>query len=361
MKKRRKTQTIHIADIGIGSAYPLVIQSMCNTKTEDVYSTLHQLHQLHAAGAQISRLAVPNQTAASALPAIIKGSPLPLVADIHFDHRLALAAIKAGIAALRINPGNIGDKPKIKELALAARAAGIPIRIGVNAGSVRHEQWQEFSSRPQAMVNLALRDAEILEDMGFSAIKISLKSSDIPEMLAAYRMIAGLCAYPLHIGATEAGTLLRGSIKNALGCGILLDEGIGDTLRVSLTEDPVKEVEAARDILSMLGLRQGGWVFVSCPTCGRTEIDIISLAQEVEQLLSPYQPPLTLKIAVMGCAVNGPGEAADADLGIAASGKGAVLFAKGEKLGFYPEAELLDQLLIQVKKLISESHLADKA
>ncbi len=355
MEARRLSKTVYIGEIAIGADHPIAIQSMCNSKTADVMATLVQLEQLKAAGADIGRLAVPDMEAAAALAQIVKQSPLPLVADIHFDHRLALAAIKAGIAALRINPGNIGDKQKIKEVALAAKAAGIPIRIGVNAGSVRPEQWQQFSSRSEAMVQLALRDAEILEELGFSAIKISLKSSDLEEMIAAYRQIAVLCDYPLHIGMTEAGTLLRGSIKNAMGIGILLEQGIGDTIRVSLTEDPLKEVEVAKDILTMLGMRSKGWQFISCPTCGRTEIDLIALAKKVEQLLSAYAPPRLLKIAVMGCAVNGPGEAADADLGIAGGKGGAVLFAKGEKLGFFPEEQLLDQLLIEAKKLMNDN------
>lgn len=352
---RRKTRTINVGGVKIGSGYPISIQSMCNTKTADISATLCQLEALAAAGAQIGRLAVPDMSAAEALTVIVKKSPLPLVADIHFDYRLALAAVKAGVAGLRINPGNIGSPEKVRAVAQAASSAGIPIRIGVNAGSVRPEQWQQFASRPEAMAQLALQQAEMLEDAGLSAIKISLKSSHIPDMIAAYRRIAQLCDYPLHLGATEAGTWFRGSIKNAIGIGTLLAEGIGDTIRVSLTDDPVREVEVAKEILMMLGLRHSGWQFVSCPTCGRTEIDLITLAQKVEQALALYEPQRPLTVAVMGCVVNGPGEAADADLGVAGGRNGGLLFVRGEKKGFYPESELLEHLLAEARRLMDES------
>lgn len=343
-----------IGGVKIGGAYPVSIQSMCNTKTADIPATLAQLRQLAEAGAQLGRLAVPDQQAAEALAPLVSQSPLPLIADIHFDYRLALTAIKAGVAGLRINPGNIGAPERVRIVARSAAAAGIPIRIGVNAGSVRPEQWRQFSSRPEAMAQLALQQAEMLEDEGFSAIKISLKSSNIPEMVAAYRRIAQLCDYPLHIGATEAGTWFRGSLKNAIGIGTLLLEGIGDTIRVSLTDDPVREVEVAKEILLMLGLRQSGWQFVSCPTCGRTEIDLISLAQKVEAALAPYQPSRPLTVAVMGCAVNGPGEAADADLGVAGGRSGGLLFVHGQKKGFYPEQELLTRLVEEARRLMDK-------
>ncbi len=330
---RRKTRTINVGGVKIGSGYPISIQSMCNTKTADISATLCQLEALAAAGAQIGRLAVPDMSAAEALTVIVKKSPLPLVADIHFDYRLALAAVKAGVAGLRINPGNIGSPEKVRAVAQAASSAGIPIRIGVNAGSVRPEQWQQFASRPEAMAQLALQQAEMLEDAGLSAIKISLKSSHIPDMIAAYRRIAQLCDYPLHLGATEAGTWFRGSIKNAIGIGTLLAEGIGDTIRVSLTDDPVREVEVAKEILMMLGLRHSGWQFVSCPTCGRTEIDLIALAQKVEQALALYEPQRPLTVAVMGCVVNGPGEAADADLGVAGGEKRRLAFCPWREKG----------------------------
>lgn len=352
---RRKTRTVYIGKVPIGSEHPLSIQSMCNTKTADVQTTLAQLSSLDLAGAQIGRLAVVNMEDADALSAIIEKSPLPLVADIHFDYRLALAAVKAGIAALRINPGNIGEVEKVRAVAQAAKAAGIPIRIGVNSGSVRQDQWQQFSSRSEAMVQLALRDAEVLENAGFGDIKISLKSSDIPEMIDAYRQIGAQCDYPLHVGATEAGTFFRGSIKNALGIGTLLAEGIGDTIRVSLTEEPVREVEVAKEILIMLGLKKSGWQFISCPTCGRTQVDLITLAKKVEEALALYEPPRPLSVAVMGCVVNGPGEAAHADLGVACGPNGGVIFIKGEKVGFYPEDQLLPCLLQEAQKLINET------
>lgn len=351
---RRKTRTVYIGQVAVGSGHPIVIQSMCNSKTQDVGKTLRQLCDMKEAGAQIGRLAVPDREAAAALPAIVRDSPLPIIADIHFDHQLALAAVRAGIAGLRINPGNIGNRDKVRAVAKAALAAGIPIRIGVNAGSVLPEQWAQFDSRVEAMVQLALRDAEVLENAGFFAIKISLKSSHIPEMIAAYRRIAGLCDYPLHVGATEAGTYFRGSLKNALGIGTLLAEGIGDTVRVSLTDDPLREVEVAKEILLMLGLRQKGWQFVFCPTCGRTAIDLIALTQKVEEALSPYTPPRLLTVAVMGCAVNGPGEAADADLGVAGGKNGGLIFVKGQKRGFYPEDQLLPRLVAEAQKLIDE-------
>ena len=238
-------------------------------------------------------------------------------------------------------------------VAAAARDAGIPLRVGVNGGSVKPEQWARFSSRPRAMVELALEQAELLESCGFSQIKISLKSSRVPEMLEAYRQIAVICDYPLHIGATEAGTFYRGSLKNAMGIGALLSQGIGDTIRVSLTEDPVQEVRVANDILSLLDLKEGGWDFVSCPTCGRTCIDIIGLARKVEDALLPLHPAKKIKVAVMGCAVNGPGEAADADLGIAGGSDGGLLFAHGEKIGYYPEEELLDRLVKLAREIMA--------
>lgn len=351
---RRKTRTVYVGRVAVGCGHPVSVQSMCNTKTADVAATLAQLEALAWAGAEIGRLAVPDQAAAAALPEIVRRSPLPLVADIHFDHRLALAAIAAGMAGLRLNPGNIGGPEKVREVARAAGAAGIPIRVGVNAGSVRPEQWAEFPDRAEAMAQLALRQAELLEDAGCAAIKMSLKSSDTPEMIMACRRVAALGDYPLHLGVTEAGTLLRGSVRSALGIGALLAEGIGDTIRVSLTADPLREVEVACQILAGLGLRKQGWQFVSCPTCGRTEIDLISLASRVEEALGACPPPRPMKVAVMGCVVNGPGEAADADLGVAGGRGGGLIFVKGEKIGFYPEEQLLPRLLELAQRLMDE-------
>lgn len=350
--KRKITKSVQIGSVQIGGGAPVSVQSMCNSKTEDAAATLAQLHRLHQAGAQIGRLAVPHRQAAEALPTIVQQSPLPLVADIHFDHRLALQAVRAGVAGLRINPGNIGGREKVRQVAEAAAAAGIPIRIGVNGGSLEQDLLDKHAGiTAEAMVESALRHAEMLEDVGFFAIKLSLKASDVPTMVQAYRLISEQCDYPLHIGVTETGTLRRGSIKSAVGLGTLLMEGIGDTMRISLTDDPVKEVELAQEILAMLSLQDSGWEFVSCPTCGRTEIDLIRLAQDVEQALAEIRPQRRLKVAVMGCAVNGPGEAKDADLGIAGVGEGGVIFRRGEKLGFFPAEELLDKFVALAEEL----------
>ena len=353
--ERKITRTVHIGKVAIGGGNPVSVQSMCNTDTRDVAATLTQLRALAAAGAEIGRLAVPDMTAAEALADIVKESPLPLVADIHFDHRLALAAINSGVQGLRLNPGNIGGKDKVRQVAQAAGAAGIPIRIGVNGGSLEKPLLEKFGGvTPEALLESALSHAALLEEQGFHDIKLSLKASSVPTMVAAYRLAAERTDLPLHLGVTEAGSLLRGSVKSALGLGALLLEGIGDTIRVSLTDDPVREVEVARDILAMLGLREGGWEFVSCPTCGRTQIDLISLARRVEQALSDITPPRPLKVAVMGCAVNGPGEAADADIGLAGGPDGGLIFRKGEKVGYYTEDALFDTFIGMVKELTQE-------
>jgi len=350
--ERKKTKQVQIGQVLIGGGAPVSIQSMCNTPTTDVEATLQQLQQLQLAGAEIGRLAVPTQAAADALPQIIAKSPLPLVADIHFDYKLALASIRAGVAGLRLNPGNIGGKEKVRMVAQAAKAAGIPIRIGVNGGSLEKDLLAQYGGiAPQALVESALRHAEMLEDEGFSAIKLSLKASDVPTMVEAYRLASQQTDYPLHIGVTESGTLQRGSIKSALGLGTLLMEGIGDTLRVSLTDDPCEEVRVSKEILSMLGLRHSGWEFVSCPTCGRTAVDLISLAKRVEAALAEIVPPRPFKVAVMGCAVNGPGEAADADLGVACGADGGLIFRHGEKVGYYKEDVLFDEFMRMVRKL----------
>ncbi|MDO4732314.1 MAG: flavodoxin-dependent (E)-4-hydroxy-3-methylbut-2-enyl-diphosphate synthase [Bacillota bacterium] len=352
---RKKTRSLRIGRLKIGGGAPIAIQSMNNTRTQDVPASLAQLRQLYEAGCGIGRLAVPDQMAAQALAEIVKQSPMPLVADIHFDYRLALAAVKAGISALRINPGNIGDADRVRQVALAARAAGIPIRIGVNGGSLDKRILARCGGiTAEGLCESALEQAEQLERCGFYDIKISLKCTELPVMLAAYRRMAEISDYPLHIGVTEAGTLARGSLKNAIGIGALLSEGIGDTLRVSLTADPVEEVRVAKDILQMLGLEQSGWEFVSCPTCGRTCIDLIGLAQRVEKELSAISPRRRRKVAVMGCAVNGPGEASDADLGLAGGADGGLIFCHGQKLGFFPEAELLPEFLRLARALAEE-------
>lgn len=353
--ERKRTKIVTIGEIKIGGGNPVSVQSMCNTNTADVAATLAQLHALQAAGAEIGRLAVPDQEAADALPAILRQSPLPLVADIHFDYRLALAAIRAGMHGLRINPGNIGSAERVRQVALAAKAAGIPIRVGVNGGSLPADLLDKHHGvTADALVEVALRHVELLEDNGFHAIKIALKASSVPVMVDAYRTISGLTDYPLHIGVTETGTLYRGSVKTALGLGVLLLEGIGDTLRVSLTDDPCREAALGREILSMLGLRPWGWEFVSCPTCGRTKVDLISLAQRVEAALMDITPAKPLKVAVMGCAVNGPGEAADADIGLACGADGGLIFRHGEKVGYFDQADLFEEFIRRVRELTTE-------
>ncbi|MDZ7762582.1 MAG: flavodoxin-dependent (E)-4-hydroxy-3-methylbut-2-enyl-diphosphate synthase [Desulfovermiculus sp.] len=327
-KPRHLTRTIQLGGLSIGGTAPIRIQSMTNTDTRDAQATLDQIHRLAQAGCEIVRLAVPDQTAAETLPSLVVASPVPLVADIHFDYRLALVAVQAGTHGLRINPGNIGSRRRINQVVDAARANAVPIRIGVNSGSVEKSILQRFGGpSPEAMVESALHHCRLLEDRGFYDLKISLKSSSVGHTLAAYRLLAQKTDCPLHIGITEAGTLLRGTIKSSLGIGLLLAEGLGDTLRVSLTADPVEEVLVAWEILRGLGLRARGPDLISCPTCGRTEIDLFTLARQVENLLRPI--PEVFTVAVMGCAVNGPGEAKEADIGLAGGKGSGVIFKKG--------------------------------
>ncbi len=326
---RRHSRAVRIGDVSVGGGRPVVVQSMTNTDTRDPEATLAQTRALHAAGAAVVRVAVPDAAAAAALRALCAEAPCPLVADIHFDHTLALAALEAGVHALRINPGNIGAPAKVDAVVDAAKAVGAPIRIGVNSGSVaRHLLKKHGGPTPAAMVESALEHVALLEARSFDAIKISLKSSSVPATIAAYRLLAEQVDYPLHIGVTEAGTLLRGSVKSAVGLGVLLYEGIGDTLRVSLTHDPVAEVGVAWEILRSLDLGARGPEVVSCPTCGRTEIDLIGLAEAVEERLRAVEERFT--VAVMGCPVNGPGEAREADIGVAGGKDFGVIFRKGE-------------------------------
>ncbi len=325
---RHPTRTISLGGVSIGDTAPIRIQSMTNTDTRDTQATLEQIENLAHAGCEIVRLAVPDRTAAHALPALITSSSVPLVADIHFDYRLALAAVEAGIHGLRINPGNIGSNDRINQVIDAAKSNAVPIRIGVNSGSVEKSILKRRGGpTPQAMVESALHHVRLLQNRGFDAFKISLKSSSVAHTMSAYRLLAQETDCPLHIGITEAGTLLRGTVKSSLGIGLLLAEGLGDTLRVSLTADPVDEVLVAWEILRTLGLRARGPELVSCPTCGRTEIDLFSLAREVEDLLRPVREVFT--VAVMGCAVNGPGEAKEADIGLAGGRGSGVIFKKG--------------------------------
>lgn len=347
---RNKTRQIMIGNVPVGGSAPISVQSMTNTDTRDVAATVNQIRQLQAAGCEIIRTAVPDEEAATALQSIKKQIDIPLIADIHFDYRLALKAIASGVDALRINPGNIGGQAKVKAVVNAAMDKNIPIRIGVNAGSLEKSLLQKYGhATPEALVESALHHVHILEDLNFANIKISLKASNIPLMLEAYRLMTTKVDYPLHIGVTEAGTITSGTIKSAVGIGALLAEGIGDTLRVSLTGDPVHEVRVGYEILKALGLRQRGIELISCPTCGRTEIALIKIAEQVEQRLQHIQQPI--KVAVMGCIVNGPGEAREADIGIA-GGKGVgLIFKKGEILRKVSEEDLVEELMAEIEKI----------
>ena len=332
-----------IGDVEIGGGAPISIQSMTNTKTDDTYSTLKQIEELANAGCEIIRLAVLNKKCAYALGEIVKNSPIPTVADIHFDYRLALIAMENGINALRINPGNIGSIEHTKKVVEMAKETKTPIRIGVNAGSLEKDLYEDKTmSLEDKMVISAKRHIKILEDLDFNLIKVSLKSSDVMTTIRAYQKIYNEIPYPLHVGLTEAGTLRGGIVKSSIGIGALLSQGIGDTIRVSLTENPVEEVKLAKEILKTLGLRKGGVNFISCPTCGRTQIDLIGLAKKVEEKFANLDAPIT--IATMGCPVNGPKEAASADYGIAGAINEGYIFKKGVMLKKVPQEKLLDEL-----------------
>lgn len=350
MKERKQTKSIMIGNIPIGGGAPVVIQSMNNTKTADVESTLAQLHSLKAAGCQIGRLAVPDSEAAEALKKIVPASPMPLVADIHFDHRLALMSIENGIDALRINPGNIGSEAKVKAVIDAAKDRQIPIRIGINGGSLEKDLLTKYGYTAEAIVESALREVAVFEKYGFDLVKLSVKSSSVATTVAAYEILSEKVDYPLHVGVTEAGTLLKGSVKSAIGIGLLLAQGIGDTIRVSLTGDPVNEVIVAGEILKNLGLREEGIEIISCPTCGRTKVDLEKMVASVERELQGFTPRRPLTVAVMGCEVNGPGEAKEADYGIA-NGKGqGLLFRDGAVIGKYKEEEIVGVLVDEIRR-----------
>ena len=347
---RRETKTVQVGNIKIGGDSPVSVQSMTTTDTRDASATVAQIKALEAAGCEIIRVAVPDMAAAEAVADIKKGITIPLVCDIHFDYKLALKCMENGADKIRINPGNIGDKAKVKAVADMASARGIPIRIGVNGGSLQKDILAKYkSATPEALVESALEHASILEDCGFSDILLSLKASDVPTMIEAYRQVSKSCAYPLHLGVTEAGTHDSGIIKSSIGIGTLLSEGIGDTIRVSLTEHPVHEVKAGIEILRALGLKQGGITFVSCPTCGRCRINLIEIANEVKARCESI--PKDIKVAVMGCAVNGPGEARDADIGIAGGDGEGLLFKKGEIIKKVPQDQILNVLLEEIEKL----------
>ncbi len=350
---RRKTSTIYLRDVPIGSDHPIVVQSMCNTDTRNIKSTLNQINKLANAGCQIIRLAIVDDVAIKSLEEIMKQSTIPVIADIHFDYKLAIGAIKAGVDGLRLNPGNIGSEEKVIKVIEAARDRKIPIRIGVNGGSLNKKILEKYGGLcPEAMVESALENIYLLEKLNYPWMKISLKSSDVPLMLRAYEQLAKKVNYPFHIGVTEAGTEKSGLIKSAVGIGALLDKGIGDTLRVSLTADPIKEVYAGYEILKVLGLSSKGATLISCPTCGRTEINLILLAQKVEKLIERLDVPI--KVAVMGCPVNGPGEAKEADIGIAGGLKQGLIFKKGKIIAKVKEEDLFDEFVKELENTVQE-------
>lgn len=351
--ERRKTRQIQVGKVKIGGDAPISVQSMTNTRTDDAAATLRQIGELAAAGCEIIRCAVPDMAAAEGLKRIVSESPIPVIADIHFDYKLALAAIDAGVDGLRLNPGNIGGNDRVAAVVDAAKKRNIPIRIGVNAGSLPKDLLEKYGHpTAEALVEAAWRHIHILEEMDYRNIKVSLKAHDVPLTVAAYRLLASQCDYPLHVGITEAGTINSGIIKSAVGIGTLLAEGIGDTIRVSLTGDPVREVKIAYDILKSLGLREYGPTLISCPTCGRTKINLEKLALEVERRLEKISEPIT--VAVMGCVVNGPGEAREADVGIAGGINEGLIFKKGVVLKKVPEACIIDELFAEIDKILLE-------
>lgn len=351
MMNRRKTLQLNIGGVKVGGNAPVVIQSMTNTPTQDGEQTLAQIGRLAAAGCEIIRCAVPDGEALAGLKVICEKSPLPVVADIHFDYRLALGAMEAGVAALRLNPGNIGGRDRVEQVVAAAKARDIPIRIGVNGGSLPRDLLEKYGHpTAEALVEAAWRHIRILEELDYHKIKISLKAHDVPLTLAACRLMAGQCQYPLHLGITEAGTVHSGIIKSAVGIGTLLAEGIGDTIRVSLTGDPVEEVRVAKEIIQSLGLRKFGPTLISCPTCGRTKINLEKLALAVEEHLRSITVPIS--VAVMGCVVNGPGEAREADVGIAGGVGEGLVFRKGEIIKKVSENQLLPELFREIDDIV---------
>ena len=340
---REETKVIDIGGVKIGGKYPIAIQSMTNTKTEDVKATVEQILRLEAAGCEIIRCAVPTMEAAEALGEIKKQIHIPLVADIHFDYRLAIAAIENGADKIRINPGNIGSEDRVKAVVDKAKEYGVPIRVGVNSGSLEKPLLEKYGGvTAEAIVESALDKVHMIENMGYDNLVVSIKSSDVLMCVRAHELIAKQCPYPLHVGITESGTVYSGNVKSSVGLGIILHEDIGNTIRVSLTGDPAEEIRTAKLILKTLGLRKGGIEVVSCPTCGRTKIDLIGLANEVEKMVADI--PLDIKVAVMGCVVNGPGEAREADIGIAGGIGEGLLIKKGEVIRKVKEEELLDTL-----------------
>lgn len=355
MLKRRKTKNIFIRDIGIGSDYPVTIQSMTNTDSRDARATIEQIKALAIAGCQIVRIAVPDFEAAEKTKEIVANSPIPVIADIHFDYRLALEVIKNGIDGLRINPGNIGSQERIKALVDAAKAHEIPIRIGVNSGSVEKEMLEKFGGvNALSLTQSAMKHVKILEELNFDQIKISVKASDVPLMIESYQILSELVDYPLHLGVTEAGSINTGIIKSSVGIGSLLAQGIGDTIRVSLTGDPINEIGVARDILRSLKLKEEGLEIVSCPTCGRCQVNLEKVVLEIEEKTQNIKE--NIKLAVMGCVVNGPGEAREADLGIAGGINEGLLFKKGQVIRKIREEDLVTEILSELEKIRREKN-----
>jgi len=346
---RKKTRQIMVGDVPIGNMAPIAVQSMTNTPTSDVIATVSQIVRLQNAGCEIIRVAVPDAEAAQAISAIKSKISIPLIADVHFDFRLAIAAARAGADALRINPGNIGSAKKIKAVVDCAKDAGISIRVGVNAGSLEKDILKKYkAATAQAMVESALRNIELLNSLDFHQLKVSIKASDVARTIEAYRMLSAKSDLPLHVGVTEAGSLYSGIVKSALGIGTLLAEGIGDTIRVSLTRDPIEEVRVGFEILKALGIRQRGPEIISCPTCGRCNIELFNIVEQVEKALLSTAAPI--KIAIMGCVVNGPGEAREADIGIAGGDGTGILFRKGKVIKKFPQEKLVEVLMAEVEK-----------
>ena len=350
---RTQTKRVSVGSVSIGGGAPIAVQSMTTTDTRDVAATVAQVHALEAAGVEIVRVAVPDKAAAAVLGQIKSQIRVPLVADIHFDYRLALAALEAGVDKLRLNPGNIGSADRVRTVAREAKDRGVPIRVGANVGSISKEMLRKYGEPcADALVESALEEIKILEDLDFRDIVISVKASDVEMAIEAYVKIAEAATYPLHVGITESGTTWAGTVKSAVGLGAILSRGIGNTIRVSLAADPVEEVKAGFEILKSLGLRMRGPILVACPSCGRAEVDIVALAQEVERRLQQYPTPV--KVAVMGCAVNGPGEARMADLGVAAGRGMGLIFKKGKIVASLPEERLLEGLMKEVETVVRE-------
>jgi (E)-4-hydroxy-3-methylbut-2-enyl-diphosphate synthase len=347
---RKKTHQIHVGNVKVGGFAPISVQSMTNTLTQDVTATVAQIKRLEKAGCEIIRVAVPDQEAASAIALIKKEISIPIIADIHFDYRLAVASATKGADALRINPGNIGGKKKVREVVDCANDHNIPIRVGVNAGSLEKDILERHKGvTPEAMVESAMGNINLLLSLNFDKIKISIKASDVPRTIEAYRLLSSKTDFPLHVGVTEAGGQYPGAVKSSIGIGMLLSEGIGDTIRVSLTRDPVEEIRVGYEILKALNIRQHGPDIISCPTCGRCNIDLFDIAEKVEKAL--MYKPVPIKIAIMGCMVNGPGEAKEADIGIAGGSGTGILFKKGKVVRKFPQDKLVEVLLEEVEKM----------